>query len=116
MRVPAEPLASSQHLRLDVTDSRCSRTLEPAIIAAQAYDVVNTARQLNRYPQSRESDWWTAMFAGSSGRNMTGIVIGIALNDFIKWRLTAHSEPLRCIIEVNQFTTTIEAIQMTHPR
>jgi hypothetical protein len=28
------------------------------------------------------------MFAGPRGRNLTGIAFGIALNDFIKWKLT----------------------------
>jgi hypothetical protein len=56
------------------------------------------------------------MFAGPSGRNLTGIAFGIALNDFIKWKLTAHSTPLRCLVEMNQFTTTIEAIRATRPR
>lgn len=85
-------------------------------MAAQIYDVVNTRNQLMRYPDARESDWWTARFAGPQRRNVVGIVVGIVLLDYIKFRLTAHSPPLRCMAEANQLQTTLEAIAATHSR
>ena len=103
-------------MHLDIFETRCRRVLEPAIVAAQIYDLFNTGAQFRRYQLSHETDWWNAIFAGRSGRNLTGIALGIALNDFIKWKLTEHSHPLRCLVEMNQFTMTIEAIGVTHPR
>lgn len=115
MRAPAPTAQTSNALHLDIFETRCRRVLEPAIVAAQIYDILNTGAQFRRYPLSRETDWWSATFAGPSGRNLTGIALGIALNDFIKWKLTAHSQPLRCLVEMNQLTTTIDAIRVTHP-
>lgn len=116
IRTTTTPAAPARNVNFNLSDARCEHVLEPAILAAQIYDVINTGRQLRRYPLSRESDWWTSMFAGGSGRNLAGIALGIALNDFIKWKLTAHSAPLRCLAETNQFTTTLESIAVTHPR
>lgn len=101
---------------VDVSGSRCSRALAPLIVAAQAYDVANTRNQLARYPGARESDWWSEHFAGRQRRNVVGIALGIALLDVIKWRLTAHSPELRCIVEINQIETTLTSIQLTRPR
>lgn len=116
MRAPAPVERIPNTMRFDLFETRCERVLEPAIVAAQIFDLFNTNAQFRRYPLSRETDWWTAMFAGSSGRSLTGVAVGIALNDFIKWKLTERSKPLRCLVEMNQFTTTIEAIGITHPR
>jgi hypothetical protein len=109
--------AQTNHIvQFDVVDPRCERVLEPLLAAAQIYDVINTRNQLARYAQARESDWWTARFAGAQRRNIVGITFGIALLDAIKWKLTAHSPALRCAAEAGQLQTTIEAIRITHPR
>lgn len=100
----------------DVTEARCTQVLEPLLVAAQVYDVVNTRNQLARYPQARETDWWTSQFAGPQRRNIIGIAFGIALMDVIKWRATAHSPALRCVAEAGQFVTTLDAIRFTRPR
>lgn len=108
--------APAQTAGFDVADPRCARVLAPLVVGAQIYDVLNTRNQLARYPAARESDWWTARFAGPQRRNFLGIVVGIALLDYIKFRLTAHSQPLRCMAEANQLQTTLEAIAATHAR
>lgn len=100
----------------DLADPRCTQTLQPLIVTAQIYDIVNTRNQMRRYPSSRETDWWSSRFAGPQRRNVFGIVFGIALLDAIKWRLTAHSRELRCAVEVNQLETTLDAIRVTRPR
>lgn len=116
MGAPVPTAQTSDTLHFNIFETRCERVLESAIVAAQIYDLFNTGAQFHRYPLSHETDWWTAIFAGRSGRNLTGIGIGIALGDFIKWKLTEHSRPLRCLVEMNQLTTSIEAIGITHPR
>lgn len=103
-------------MSFDITNPRCTHVLQPLVVASELFDVVNTRNQLVRYPQARETDWWTAEFAGPQRRNIVGIAAGIALLDFIKWRLTAHSPALRCAAEANQLETTIEAISVTHAR
>lgn len=108
--------APAQTARFDVTNPRCGRALAPLVVAAQLFDVVNTRNQLARYPDARESDWWTSRFAGPQRRSFLGIVVGIALLDYIKFRITDRSQPLRCFAEANQLETTIEAIRATHPR
>lgn len=92
---------------------RCTKILEAVILAAQVYDIAHTQNHLARFPYSRETDWWTAAFAGRSGRNIAGIAFGIALLDVIKWRLTTRSQTLRCAVEAEQLDTTIHAIGAT---
>ncbi len=108
--------ASGNQLSLDVAGPRCTRVLQPLIVAAQLYDIVNTHNQFVRYPGSREIDWWSSRFAGPKGRSIVGIAFGIALLDEIKWRLTARSPAMRCAVEANQLETTIDAIRVTQPR
>ena len=108
--------AGGQSVYFDLADPRCTRTLQPLIVAAQIYDVVNTRNQMRRYPLARETDWWSSRFAGPGRRNVLGIALGIVLLDAIKWRLTAHSPQLRCAVEANQLETTLDAIRVTHPR
>jgi hypothetical protein len=109
----AHPVGN-QSINLDVTSPRCTQVLQPLIIIAQTYDIINTRNQLARYPHAREVDWWSSRFAGPQRRNVAGIALGIALLDVIKWKLTAHSPALRCAVEANQLETTIQAIRVTH--
>lgn len=108
--------APAQTAGFDIADPRCTKALTPLVVAAQVYDIVNTRNQLARYPDAREVDWWSSRFAGPQHRNVVGIAVGIALMDYVKWRLTAHSPRLRCMAEANQLQTTLEAIAATHPR
>lgn len=108
--------AANHTLTLDLASPQCTRIVGPLVVASQVFDLINTRNQFSRYPDARERDWWTSRFAGAQGRSIAGIAVGMAVLDYVKWRLSARSPTLRCALEANQFETTVEAIRATHPR
>lgn len=101
-------------IKAEITAQRCADTLAPIVVGAQVYDLVNSQKALERYPNRQESDWWTRMFTGRSHRNIFGMALGMAVMDAIKFHLTKHSAVLRCGAEINQIQTQVQSITETN--
>lgn len=100
-------------IKSQVTAEKC-RALEPVVIGAQVYDLINTQRVMQEYPERTEKDWLMRPFTGKSHRNVLGLAVGMGILDFVKERLTRHSAFLHCAALVNQLTTNLQAIGVTN--
>ena len=88
---------------------RCARTLAPAVVGLQLYDLARTSKDQSL--GDRETDPTGKIFGT---RSLLGVAVGMVLMDTAQYLVSRHSPALRCALEARQIGANLVDIGKTN--